>query len=169
MSEVARAASVGRATLHRHFHGKGDLLRAISTRCIAETNAAMLASDAPEGPAVDRLESLLRSVIPLGDRYAFLRFEGLQDEDLKVGHETQLEWVRSLIGHLKAECAIAADLPTSWAVELVDQVIFAAWAAVSRGELSTDEAAELALRTLLKGWGSSGCPRRRACPGTRDA
>ena len=154
MSEVARAAGVGRATLHRHFKGKADLLRTITARCIEETNAAVLATDDPDTPAVDRLGRMLRSVIPLGDRYAFLlRLEGSQDEGLQKGHKTQLEWVRSLIGQLKAERAMAEDVPTSWAVTQVDQVIGTAWTAVSTGELSTDEAAGLALRTLLRGLG----------------
>lgn len=103
---------------------------------------------------MDRLGRMLRSVIPLGDRYAFLlRLEGSQDESLQKGHKTQLEWVRSLIGQLKAERAIAEDVPTSWAVTQVDQVIGTAWTAVSTGELSTDEAAGPALRTLLRGLG----------------
>ncbi|MCY4013167.1 MAG: helix-turn-helix domain containing protein [Gammaproteobacteria bacterium] len=45
MGEVARGAGVGRATLHRHFKGKADLLRTITARCIEETNAAVLATD----------------------------------------------------------------------------------------------------------------------------
>ena len=153
MSEVARAAGVGRATLHRHFYGKADLLGTITARCIDETNAAVLASDAPDSPAVDRLEAMLRSVIPLGDRYGFLPFEVLQDEGLRMRHESQLDWVRSLIGELKAARAIAEDVPTSWAVAQVDEVISTAWTAVSADELSTDEAVGLALRTLLRGLG----------------
>ena len=153
MSDIASAAGVGRATLHRHFQGKADLLRTIGARCIEETNAAVLAADVPDGAAVDRLRNMLGSVIPLGDRYAFLLLEGLRDEGLRKAHETQMDWVRLLIGQLKAERAIAEDVPTSWAVALVDQVIWTAWTVVSTEELSTDEAVELALRTLLKGLG----------------
>ncbi len=153
MSDIARAAGVGRATLHRHFRGKADLLRTISARCIEETNAAVLAADVPDGAAVDRLRNMLGGVIALGDRYAFLLLEGLRDEGLRKEHETQMEWVGLLIGQLKTERAIAEDVPTSWAVALVDQVIWTAWTAVSERGLTTDEATELALRTLLKGLG----------------
>ena len=153
MSEVARAAGVGRATLHRHFQSKADLLKAVGARCMEETNAAVLATDVPDGPAVDRLRAMLKSVIPLGDRYAFLRFEGLDDAALAAGYEAQLAWTTALIEHLRAEDAIAADVPTSWAVAQVDQIIWSAWTALSTGELATDDAAELALRTLLKGLG----------------
>lgn len=153
MSDIARAAGVGRATLHRHFAGKADLLRTISARCIEETNAAVLAADVPDGVAVERLRNMLGSVIPLGDRYAFLLLQGLQDEGLRKAHETQMDWVGLLIGQLKAERAIAEDVPISWAVALLDRVIWTAWTVVSTGALSTDEAVELALRTLLKGLG----------------
>ena len=153
MSEVARAAGVGRATLHRHFQSKADLLKAVGARCMEETNAAVLATDVPDGPAVDRLRAMLKSVIPLGDRYAFLRFEGSDDETLQAGYEAQLEWTTALAEQLRAEGAIAADVPTSWVVAQVDQVIWTAWTALSTGELLPDDAAELALRTLLKGLG----------------
>lgn len=153
MSDIARAAGVGRTTLHRHFDGKADLLSTIEAQCIEETNAAVLATDVAGGAAVERLRNMLRSVIPLGDRYAFLLSESLRTEGLRDAHEAQIDWIRALIEQLKGERAIAGEVPTSWAVALVDQVIFTAWTVVSTGELSTDEAAELALRSLLKGLG----------------
>ena len=153
MSDIARAAGVGRTTLHRHFDGKADLLSTIEAQCIEETNAAVRATDVADGAAVERLRNMLRSVIPLGDRYAFLLSESLRDEGLRGAHEAQIDWIRTLMEQLKAERAIAGEVPTAWAVALVDQVIFTAWTVVSTGELSTDEAAALALRSLLKGLG----------------
>ena len=153
MSEIAHAAGVGRATLHRHFRQKNDLLITIGAQCVAEMNAAVLAVDSPDSPAVDRLFAMLTNVIPLGDRYAFLRFEWLEDESLQMGYEAQLEWATALVEHLKSEREIAEDVPTSWAVAQVDQVIWNAWNAVSTGQVSADDATQLAMRTLLKGLG----------------
>lgn len=153
MSEIARASGVGRATLHRHFRQKTDLLTTIGAQCIDEMNAAVLAVDSPNSPAADRLFAMLKSVIPLGDRYAFLRFDWVDDESLQKGYGTQLEWVSELVEHLKLEREIAENVPTSWAVAQVDQVIWNAWNAVSTGQLSPDDAADLAARTLLKGLG----------------
>ena len=45
MSEVARAAGVGRATLHRHFRTKTDLLRTVGVCCIEEMNEAVRGVD----------------------------------------------------------------------------------------------------------------------------
>ena len=86
MSEIARATDVGRATLHRHFASKSDLLRKVSARCLEEMNASVLATDIPEGPAVEWLCNMLKSAIPLGDRYAFPEVERMEDEDSQTGY-----------------------------------------------------------------------------------
>lgn len=151
MSEIAKAAGVGRATLHRHFQNKDDLIQTLSARCMEEMNAAVLATDSTDKPAVVRLHSMLKSAIPLGDRYAFLSFERMEDEHLQSAYQEQLNWTSTLIEQLKIEQAIAKEVPTSWAVALVDQVIWNAWIAVWNSELTRDEAVDLALRTLLKG------------------
>ena len=151
MSEIARAAGIGRATLHRHFQDKEELIQTLSAHCMEEMNAAVVATDTPDRPAVDRLYAMLKSTIPLGDRYAFLRFERMEDVDLQADYQKQLNWAAGLIEQLKVEGTIAKDVPTSWAVAQVDQIIWTAWTAVWNGELAADDAADLALRTLLKG------------------
>lgn len=151
MTEIAIAAGVGRATLHRHFQDTDDLIQTLSARCMEEMNAAVLATDIPDQPAVARLHAMLKSAIPLGDRYAFLSLERMEDEDLQSGYQEQLNWTTALIEQLKTEQAIAKDVPTSWAVAQVDQVIWTAWTSVWNIELTTDDATDLAMRTLLKG------------------
>ena len=151
MTEIAKASGVGRATLHRHFKDKNDLIQTLSARCMEEMNAAVLATDSADKPAVDRLYAMLKSAIPLGDRYAFLSFERIEDEGLQSAYQEQLNWTTALIEQLRTEKAIAEDIPTSWAVAQVDQVIWTAWTAVWNSELTPIDATNLALRTLLKG------------------
>ena len=153
MSEVARAAGVGRATLHRHFRTKTDLLRTVGVCCIEEMNEAVRAVDDAEMPASERLQSMLRTVIPLGDRYAFLQFDTSGDEILRAGYEAQLNWTTALVEDLRTEGVIGQDVPTRWAVAQIDQLIWVAWTAVSEWGLSPDDTAALAQRTLLNGLG----------------
>ncbi|CAM5663730.1 TetR/AcrR family transcriptional regulator [Streptomyces violaceorubidus] len=50
MDEVARAAGLSRATLHRHFAGRDALVRALESLGIAECEAALRAAGPARGP-----------------------------------------------------------------------------------------------------------------------
>ena len=151
MSEIATRAGVGRATLHRHFRTRDDLVREIGIRCIEEMNTAVQAGTTPGQPALDRLRGMFRAVIPLGDRYSFLGVEYPDDAGVREGYGAQLRWAESLAEDLKDQGEIARDVPTRWVVAQIDQLVWTAWNGVAEGFLTTDEATELALRTLIDG------------------
>ncbi len=151
MSEVAIRAGVGRATLHRHFPSRDDLVRAIGSSCIDEMNAAVLAADKPDRPAMDRLRTMFLAVVPLGDRYNFLRLEKPKDEGLRQAYDTQLRWVDALAEDLIAQGEIAPDVPVRWVTAQIDQLVWTAWQGVAEDYVSAQEASELAVRTLIDG------------------
>ena len=151
MSEIAIQAGVGRATLHRHFRTREDLVSAIGIRCIEETNAAVRSEQTVGEGAVDRLRSTFRAVIPLGDRYSFLGTVFAYDSKLLQSYESQLDWVESLVEDLKKQGEIAKDVPSPWVVAQIDQLVWSAWNAIANGYLSSDDATELAMRTFLEG------------------
>ncbi len=67
MDEVARAAGIGRATLHRQFAGRDALVRALEELGLQELEAALDAAAIDEGPedeAVRRLVSAVEPVAP---------------------------------------------------------------------------------------------------------
>ncbi|MBM9622641.1 TetR/AcrR family transcriptional regulator [Streptomyces zhihengii] len=85
MDEVARAAGIGRATLHRHFAGRDALVRALEALGIRELEGALDRSRLDDGPAADALRRLIGEVQPAADLLAFLYtenqlFEGEVDE-----------------------------------------------------------------------------------------
>ncbi|MXY52793.1 MAG: TetR/AcrR family transcriptional regulator [Gammaproteobacteria bacterium] len=151
MSEIAARAGVGRATLHRHFHTRDELVRAIGAQCVEEMNAAVQAVDAADAPPTERLRAMFNAVIPLGDRYSFLAFETADDEVVRASYRTQLRWTEALAEELKATGDIASDVPTRWVVGQVDQLVWTGWKAVADGYVTGDEASELACRTLIDG------------------
>lgn len=150
MSEIAIRAGVGRATLHRHFRTRDDLVRAIGAQCVEEMNGAVREFDA-DAPPLERLRAMFDAVIPLGDRYSFLAFETADDDVLQAGYRTQILWTAALVEELKDAADIAPDVPTRWVVAQVDQLVWTAWKAVSDGDLTAQEATDLALRTLIDG------------------
>ncbi len=151
MSEIAAQAGVGRATLHRHFRTREDLISNIGVRCIEEMNAAVRAETTAGQAAVDRLRAMFRAVIPLGDRYNFLGADYTDDPTLSQGYGTQLRWAETLVGDLKEQGHVARDIPSRWVVAQIDQLVWSAWNATTEGYLTADEATELAVRTLIDG------------------
>ena len=93
LSDVARRAGVGRASLHRYFPSRGDLVTAISRQCMDEIDAATAAALADARTARERLSRMMEAVVPLGDRYHFLATEAFHDESLQARYEEDLAWV----------------------------------------------------------------------------
>lgn len=75
MDEVAKAAGISRATLHRQFAGRDALVRALEALGIAECEAALDAARLTEGPAREAVRRLVREVEPAAGLLAFLYSE----------------------------------------------------------------------------------------------
>ena len=153
MSEIAVRAGVGRATLHRHFRTREDLVRVLGEQALAATEAAVRAIDSTDRDALSRLRGMFQAVIPLGAQYAFLSTEHVSDEVARSRYREQIDWVRELVGALRADGVVATDIPASWAVAQIDQLIWVAWREVSAGRLALADAPDLAVRTLINGLG----------------
>ncbi len=152
-SEIALTAGVGRATLHRHFRSRDELIQAIQTQCIEETNVAVLATDLVSATALERLHNLFSAVIPLGDRYHFLHHEGSGSDEVIQQYQRELKWTNLLVKQLQNEGAIAENVPVRWAVAQIDQLIWTAWNEVAAGRLAMADAPDLAVRTFTRGLG----------------
>ena len=153
LTEIASRAGVGRASLHRNFPSRSDLIAAASRQCMDEIDAATAEALEDARSARDRLSRMLEAVVPLGDRYHFLVSEAVDDEGVRKRHAEELEWLAQLVDDLKAEGVITADVPRSWAIVNIDAQVWVAWSEVAAGNLAPAHAADLALRTLLKGLG----------------
>lgn len=75
MDEVAKAAGISRATLHRHFAGRDALVRALEALGIAECEAALDAAQLDEGSASDAVRRLVHEIQPVAGLLAFLHGE----------------------------------------------------------------------------------------------
>lgn len=153
LGEVALRAGVGRATVHRHFRGRGALLAEVARICLEEMRDAVGDTVDPRAGARERLRGMFEAVVPLGDRYSFLRGESVPDEDAAGGYRAQLDWAAALVADLKAEGHIAPDVPSAWVVGQIDQLVWTAWNQVARGRIAAADAASLCVRTLLEGLG----------------
>lgn len=153
LSEIAQVAGVGRATLHRHFPTRDELVREIALESLRETNAASAHIRIQKANPKATLKEMLDAVIPHGDRYHFLNKEGgrAPDEEVTEGYRAQLKWLERLVKALKAKGDIDPEVPTAWAVSFIDVSVWVAWTAIHDGTIARNDAPKLAFRTLMKG------------------
>ncbi|MGW6524970.1 TetR/AcrR family transcriptional regulator [Streptomyces sp. NPDC054962] len=119
MDEVAKAAGISRATLHRHFAGRDALVRALEALGIAECETALDAARLDEGPAPDAVRRLVREIEPAAGLLAFLYTENqlFEGEELHHGWTRMDDRISDLFrrGQLSGEFRI--DLTPAWLTE----------------------------------------------------
>lgn len=152
LADIAERAGVGRATLHRHFKGRDDLMVALAQTAMRELDQAVDAAVADATSYTEALEISLATIIPLADRQWFLAREPVEhDQEVMAGYQRQVRELADAIDAAKAEGSFGSDVPTSWIVQAFDHLVYAAWESVRTGEATASQAATLAWRTLTKG------------------
>ncbi len=152
LSEVAERAGVGRATLHRHFAGRDDLVRALAQLAIREMDEAVDAACEGAQTQGDALRLSLEALIPLGDRHGFLAREPLEnDPEIAAEFDRQLRETQEVVKAAQEEGVFDRAVPVAWITQAYDHLLYAAWESVKAGETTPAQAAGLAWRTLTHG------------------
>jgi len=152
LADVAAHAGVGRATLHRHFASRSDLLVALTHVALQELDEAVAEATVNASSHGEGLRLALEAIIPLADRQGFLALEPVdQDPAVAKALERQRSETRAEIDAAKREGVFARDVPTLWIAEAYDALIYAGWAMVRSGEATPRQAAAFAWRTLTSG------------------
>ena len=153
MDEVARAAGIGRATLHRHFAGRDALVRALEELGIHAFEVAFDNARLDEGTAVDALRRLVAEAEPNAQLLAFL----VTENQLFEGDQVNEGWARldarvsALFRRGQQEGDIRIDLSTAWLTEALYGLIGAcAWAVVD-GRVAAKDFQYMIIELLLGG------------------
>ena len=153
LNDIAVQAGVGRATLHRHFKNRDDLMHQLAMNALDSVNAICKPAIDNAENALAALEAIVDELVPLGDQYRFLASTPLTytDPDVKGRYDRHLYRLSELAEQLKEEKVMDRQIPTVWIVAVIDALVYAAWFSVEDGYLARRDAPSLALRTLLKG------------------
>ncbi|MFI7550425.1 TetR/AcrR family transcriptional regulator [Micromonospora sediminimaris] len=152
LSEIADRAETHRATLHRHFPGRADLLVAAIRHSIGEIVSATEAAAITQGPPLDALNRLVAAYLAVGDRIRFL-FE----DHAVANHPAVAEFaaadgpVIDLIRRGQADGTIDPTAPSTWIERSIWALVYAASEAVDDGTLAAHEALPVLLRTVSDG------------------
>lgn len=152
LADIAEAAGVGRATLHRYFAGRDDLIRAMALRAAAELDEAVTAAVVDAQSETEGLRLCLEAMIPLADRQYFLANEPLDRfPEVAAIHARQLHELEQAIDGAKSEGGFDPHIPTAWITEAYENVTYTAWALVRAEEATPRQAAAFAWRLLQSG------------------
>ena len=158
LGDVARAAGVGRTTLHKRFPTRTDLVRAVASDALDLIDSVACQVDFGSD---DALEDLVTRLVTLGPRVEFLlRFPGLdRDEELAARIREMDRPVLDLITRLQGT-KLRRDLPAWWILTTLYAGLFNAWEAISDGRLAPLDAPGFVLTTVFEGVASAGAADR---------
>ena len=154
LGDIASHAGVGRATLHRHFRTREDLMVELAHAAMKELNAAVDAAVVDADNHTDGLKRALTAIIPLADRQWFLAHEPVEhDPSIAAAYKADRDELTAEIEAARDEGTFAKEVPTRWIVETYEYLIYAAWTMIRDGAVTPAQAADLAWRTLTVGLG----------------
>jgi len=164
LADLAAAADVGRATLHRYFAGRDDLLEELGARSLARWQQSLAEAGVDEAAAGGDAAAMQACLTDLLSRYVADSDEfgfALTDSHLlsSSAHmaRTQELFDREVAFYAAAQRAgvLRDDVPPVWLGHAVYGLLVAAREALRLGDLPRRGLEELVLTTLLAGGGTS--------------
>ncbi|MET8760643.1 TetR/AcrR family transcriptional regulator [Lentzea sp. NPDC004782] len=149
LGDVAKAAGVGRTTLHKRFPTRSALIRALANDALDLVESALSQVDFE---ADDAIEDLVTRLLVLEPRVSFLtRFPGLEKDDVRILalDPPLLDLITRLQGS-----RLRRDLPAWWILRTLQSGLYQAWEAIVAGRLAPLDAPRFVLTTLFEGVGS---------------
>ncbi|MFF3502658.1 TetR/AcrR family transcriptional regulator [Streptomyces sp. NPDC003247] len=162
MDEVAKAAGISRATLHRHFAGRDALVRALEALGIAECEAALDAARLDDGPARDAVSRLVRELEPAAGLLSFLYTESqlFEGEGQNEGWDRLDARIAALFRRGQQNGEFRIDLTPAWLTEaLYGLIASGAWVVLS-GKVAAKDFHHMITELLLGGALRHPAPRR---------
>lgn len=153
LAEIADYAGIGKATLHRYFAGRDDLMLALAAQALERIVDAIQRAEPDQGTAIAALTRVIEALVPLGDKVFFLlREQSLEENpELDAADQATREPVLRIIRRGQASGEFRTDMPEDWILQHLDYALFAMWQAVHAGWVARKEAPRLLISTLLGG------------------
>lgn len=155
LARIAAAGGVGRTTLFKAFPSRDRLFAAMGLRAV-DVVLARLAPVAESEAHDGGLADLIGALIPVGPQLDFIwrtpAFD--EDPDMVAGFTRMGHALDAILGRAIASGTIREGVREHWLSQVVQSVCYVAWQEIDAGKLARDDAAELAVGTLLDGLGA---------------
>ena len=150
MTEIAKAAGVGRVTLYGHFASREELRHAAIGHVVEQLQAAFDAQALEELPPTDALEQMLRTswrVIELHRAFFVAVMHGHEQEAMNH-HRSMFERIAQIIARGQADGVFRTDLDRQWLVAACVGLVHAAVQFAESDRTSSESAMEALLATV---------------------
>lgn len=160
MAVLAAAAGVGRATLHRHFASRDELLHEIGARSLDRWADSLVAAGRAEAVASadpERILACLREMLSRfvadSDDFGFALTDSYMTSDptLLARSDALVDLEVELYAAAQAAGVLRADVPPRWLGHAVYGLLVAAREALRGGDVPRRDLDELVLSTFLSG------------------
>jgi AcrR family transcriptional regulator len=154
--ELAAAAGVGRATLHRYFPSRTALVRAAGLDAMVRLSRDLRRAVRVKEPARASLARIIGVLVAHGASLHFLLVAADLFDDPKLARAERAidRLVDPVFERAIRKKVLRRDLDPVWLDAAVEGLIYAAWSAVADGRVAADDAPRLVLDALLRGFGA---------------
>jgi AcrR family transcriptional regulator len=169
LSEIARAAGVGRVTLYAHFNSRAEVVDAAMSRAIERGNEVLDTVDLTGDPLLAlaryieagwRLVDQARALLVAAQRE-------LSEGRIRELHAGPAARVEALVARGRAEGAFRTDLPVAWMVNVLHAIMHSAAEEIRAGRLTSGHAADHITTTVLAAFTPPGAPVPEVGSGAR--
>ena len=153
MDEVAKAAGISRATLHRQYPSREVLVQALEELGLARLDAALDAARVEEGEAPDAVRRVVAETEPLAGFLAFLVTENqlFEPGQQHPGWRRIDERIAALFARGQESGFFRPELTAAFLTEALYALITAAAWAVQDGKVAARSAGPMTVELLLEG------------------
>lgn len=149
MGHIAAAAGVHRATVHRHFASRDELVAAVRARAM---DASVVATSEVLGRtfehAADRIEAITAAMLAAGDRYRLYRFTTWRDEHTLDRSRELGEVMVPLLAASQREGDLRSDIDPERLLVAYGGLIVAVLPEIAEGRMDPAEGAAFIRRML---------------------
>ncbi|MFF4378377.1 TetR/AcrR family transcriptional regulator [Kitasatospora sp. NPDC001547] len=143
LDEIARAAGISRATLHRLFPGREALIREVGLLGLRRFAAALDTAEVERGDAEAALRRLVDASVPDAMLCAFLAGENqlYENDDINDLWEVQIARLHALFLRGQQQGAFRIELSAAWLSEAFFDLVAGVGWAIQDGRLAPRDAA----------------------------
>ena len=152
MAELAAAAGVSRATMHRRFPSRAALTEALSQRAVDAYVGAVELAHPEQGSATEAMRRLVVALVDLAPTYGLLvlqPLDGVVEEALLTRAGAADERLRRLVERGQESGDFRVDLGPDWVSTMLTWLVVGAADGVRLGRLAPAAVAALVEKTVL--------------------